>query len=77
MADVDTKARRAVEERSAAITPAVEPAPRAAPPLRLRIFPLLITLVTVAKSQSCSVVRCGMPIWAPPGRATAQPAPTS
>src|SRR5437879_575604 len=49
MADVDTKARREVEENRATIIPAAKPArPRAAPKRRIRIFPLLITLAVIA-----------------------------
>src|SRR5438128_11232333 len=49
MADVDTKARREVEENRATIIPAAKPArPRAAPKRRLRIVPLLITLAVIA-----------------------------
>src|SRR5262252_1686886 len=49
MADVDAKTRHDAEGESAAMARAPEPAPpRIAPRRRLRIFPLLITLVVVA-----------------------------
>ena len=48
MVDVDVKTRREAEEESAAIVRSPEPPPRVAPRRRLRIFPLLITLATVA-----------------------------
>jgi multidrug resistance efflux pump len=49
MVDVDVKTRREAEAESAAITRAAEPtSPRIAPRRPLRIFPVLITLATVA-----------------------------
>ena len=49
MVDVDVRTRREAEAESAAITRAAEPtSPRIVPRRRLRIFPLLITLATVA-----------------------------
>ena len=49
MDDVDVRTRREAEDESAAISRAAEPMPaRIAPRRRLRIFPLLITLVVVA-----------------------------
>ena len=50
MSDIDTKARRVVEDESpaAARLPEPRPAPRAAPRRRFRIFPLLITLAVIA-----------------------------
>jgi multidrug resistance efflux pump len=49
MVDIEVKTRVEAEEESAAITPTAEPMPPRTPPRRpLRIFPLLITLATVA-----------------------------
>jgi multidrug resistance efflux pump len=50
MSDIDTKARRVVEDESpaAARLPEPRPATRAAPRRRFRIFPLLITLAVIA-----------------------------
>jgi multidrug resistance efflux pump len=50
MSDIDTKARRVVEDESPAATRLPEPAlaPPTAPRRRFRIFPLLITLAVIA-----------------------------
>jgi multidrug resistance efflux pump len=50
MSDIDTKARRVVEDESpaAARLPEPGPVPRVVPRRRFRIFPLLITLVAIA-----------------------------
>ena len=47
MVDVEARTRREAQEESAAIIRAAEPVPQTAP-RRLRLFPLLITLATVA-----------------------------
>ena len=48
MVDVEAKTRREAAGESAAIIRAAEPAPQIAPRRRLRLFPLLISLATVA-----------------------------
>ena len=51
MADVETKSRRETADESSAAVRAPEPPVRETPRRRLRIFPLLITLATVALLQ--------------------------
>src|SRR6516162_8406346 len=59
MVDVDVKSRRDAEEESAAISRASNPIPTlTAPRRRLRIFPLLITLATIA-----AAVVLGRAMW--------------
>jgi multidrug resistance efflux pump len=48
MVDVEARTRQEAQEESATITRAAEPVPETAPRRRLRLFPLLITLATVA-----------------------------
>ena len=59
MVDVDVKTRREAENERAAISGAAEPMPaRIAPRRRLRIFPILITLATIAVA-----VALGRAMW--------------
>ena len=59
MVDIDVRTRRAAEEQTAAINRVTEPMPpRIAFRRRLRIFPLLITLATVAVA-----VGLGQAMW--------------